>query len=41
MRKFYLFSLSLLLLGLITSPQVLGQVKTQKAQREQPMMLFA
>ncbi|HEX3250157.1 MAG TPA: hypothetical protein VHS05_12070, partial [Pyrinomonadaceae bacterium] len=36
MRKFYLFSLSLLVLGLISSPQVLAQVKTQKAQREQP-----
>ena len=36
MRKFHLFSLSLLVLGLISSPQVLGQAKTQKAQREQP-----
>ena len=36
MRKFHLFSLSLLVLGLISSPQVLGQAKPQKAQREQP-----
>lgn len=36
MRRFSRFSLSLLLIGLVSSQQLLGQVKTQTPQREQP-----